>query len=261
METKLCGEVAFVTGGAQGVGQATAIRMAKSGMKRIAIMGRRKAALEETAHEISKLGSTPFIADGDLTDAASIRASVSAAAEALGPIDVLCNCAGATDRGTILDTTEEVFDRIFDTNVRGNFFMMQSVLPYMIAQKAGVIINVSSMLAYGGVPHLAAYSASKGALNTLTRNVANTVRHDGVRVHAINLGWTVTPAEHQVQTQLHGMPEDWAEVEGRKQPFGRLLNANDPAGLCVWLASQDAAMMTGTVIDLEQWIVGTLDAR
>lgn len=253
--------VAFITGGAQGVGRAVALRLAEKGFNRLTIMGRNKDTLAEAAAELERFGAEVFCAAADLADPEATKRAATQAYERFGATDVLCNCAGATDRGSILDTSIEVFDRIFDTNVRGNFFLIQNILPQMIARKSGVIINISSMLAYGGVPHLAAYSASKGALNTLTRNVANAVRHDRVRVHAINLGWTLTPAEHSVQTSVHGMPEDWAEIEGRKQPFGRLLTADDPAALCCWLASDEAAMMTGTVIDLEQWVVGTLDAR
>jgi NAD(P)-dependent dehydrogenase (short-subunit alcohol dehydrogenase family) len=111
------------------------------------------------------------------------------------------------------------------------------------------------------VPHLVAYSASKGALNVMTRNVANGMRHNGVRVHAINLGWTVTPAERRIQGEVHGLPPDWPEAEGAKQPFGRLLVPEDCAALCAFLASKSAEMMTGNIVDLEQWVVGTLDAR
>lgn len=258
---KLIGRTAFVTGGGQGVGAAVARRLVAGGATQVTLVARNRDALDETAAALRGQGAEVLAVSADLTDVEACRGAVREAEAAFGPVEIMCNCAGATDRGTIFDTSPETFDRLFDTNVRGNFFLIQAALPGMVARRSGVIVNISSMLAYGGVPHLAAYSATKGALNTLTRNVANTVRHDGVRVHAINLGWTVTPAEHVTQTQVHGLPEDWAEVEGAKQPFGRLLTAEDCAGVCAFLASEAASMMTGNIVDLEQWVVGTLDAR
>jgi NAD(P)-dependent dehydrogenase (short-subunit alcohol dehydrogenase family) len=258
---RLIGNTIFVTGAGQGVGEAVAKRLVAEGANRATLVGRRSAPLEKVANDLRAQGCEVLIATGDLSKVADCKRVVEEAQAAFGPIEIMCNCAGATDRGTIFDMSEDAFDRIFQTNVRSTFFTMQTALPAMVERRKGVVINISSMLAYGGVPHLAAYSASKAALNTLTRNVANTVRHDRVRVHAINLGWTVTPAEHQVQTQVHHLSEDWAEREGAKQPFGRLLNAADPAALCAFLSSEEAEMMTGTVIDLEQWVIGTLDAR
>jgi NAD(P)-dependent dehydrogenase (short-subunit alcohol dehydrogenase family) len=82
-----------------------------------------------------------------------------------------------------------------------------------------------------------------------------------VRVFAINLGWTVTPNEHRVQTEFHRLPEDWAETIGAKQPFGRLLNPDDPAGVVAFLCSEDAGMMTGAIIDLDQFVAGAVDTN
>jgi NAD(P)-dependent dehydrogenase (short-subunit alcohol dehydrogenase family) len=257
----LTGSTALVTGGGQGVGEATARRLVRNGVTGMTLVGRTKASLERVAADLRKEGAKVLTVEADISQVEDCRRAVAEAEAAFGAIAILCICAGATDRGTILDTSPEIFDKLFNTNVRGAFFLMQSALPKMIEKKNGVIVSVSSMLAHGGVPHLTAYSASKGALNILTRNVANGMRHNGIRVHAINLGWTVTPAERRIQSEVHGLPPDWPEVEGAKQPFGRLLEADDPAALTVFLASKGAEMMTGTLIDLEQWVVGTLDAR
>ncbi len=109
------------------------------------------------------------------------------------------------------------------------------------------------------LPFLLAYSASKAALVALTRGAANTLKRDGVRVFGINLGWTWTPAEQDVQTRVHGLPADWSQTIGARQPFGRLLLPEDPAGLIAFLASPDARMMTGAIIDLDQYVAGTVD--
>lgn len=257
----LIGDNIFVTGAGQGVGQAVAQALVAKGARKATLVDKNQRSLDGTAEELRRAGCTVHTVCADLTDVAECKRAVSEAQDAFGTIDIICNCAGSTERGTILDTSPEGFDRIFATNVRSTFFILQSALPAMIAQKSGVVINMSSMLAYGGVPYLTAYSASKAALNTLTRNVANAVKCDHIRVHAINLGWTVTPTEDLVQRTFHHLPENWAEIEGSKQPFGRLLTGEDPALLCAFLASEDAVMMTGTIIDLEQYINGTTDVR
>ena len=122
-----------------------------------------------------------------------------------------------------------------------------------------MIVNICSMLAYGGPPFLLAYSASKAALATLTKGAANTLKRDRVRVFGVNLGWTATPSEHHVQTERHGLPADWAERIGAKQPFGRLLIPDDVADLVAFLISPGARMMTGAIIDLDQFVAGTVD--
>lgn len=254
----LIGSTALVTGAGQGVGEAIVRQLVTAGVKKIAIAARTVSQLESVASSLRDLGAEVSVVSLDLQDLESVKAAAALAERELGRIDILVNSAGTTDRGDLFTTTPEVFDRIFNTNVRGNFFLMQAVAKGMASRKSGVIINISSMLAHGGLPHLLPYSASKAALNLITRNAANALRFDRVRIHAINLGWTVTPAEHKTQTQVHDMPEDWADREGEKQPFGRLLVADDPAALCVFLASKDAEMMTGTAIDLEQWVSGVL---
>ena len=131
----------------------------------------------------------------------------------------------------------------------------------MVAAKSGVIINIASMLAYGGPPNLGTYAASKAALMALSRNAANTFKRDGVRVFCVNLGWALTDGEHELQTGFHKLPQDWAETMGARMPFGRLITADDVAGLCAFLVSPPAQMMTGAVIDYEQMPVGTFDSH
>jgi NAD(P)-dependent dehydrogenase (short-subunit alcohol dehydrogenase family) len=258
---ELIGSTGFVTGGGQGVGEAIARRLVAAGLRQITIAARRINALERMADELRAAGAEVLTQQLDLESIASIKEAANAAQERFGPVDILINSAGATDRGDLFTTTPQSFDRLFNTNVRGNFFLMQELGKAMTERRSGVVINISSMLAHGGLPHLLPYSASKAALNLITKNVANSLRYNRVRVHAINLGWTVTPAENKTQIEVHGMPEDWAEKEGARQPFGRLLNADDPAALAVFLASRDAEMMTGTIIDMEQWVSGVINAE
>ena len=119
----------------------------------------------------------------------------------------------------------------------------------------GSIVNIQSVAAYCGLPFLFSYSATKGALVTLTKNLANTLRQDRIRVNGVNLGWTDTPGEQVVQT-LQGAPADWLERGEQSSPFGRLLKPEDVAGLCAYLLSDDSGILTGANIDYSQRVMG-----
>jgi NAD(P)-dependent dehydrogenase (short-subunit alcohol dehydrogenase family) len=248
---------AIITGAAQGVGEATAHQLASQGFGRFLLIDRSADRLGQAADRLRATGAEVHQMVTDLADIAATRAALAPHLTALGTVDALINAAGSTARGGIKDATVPVFDLLFAVNVRAPFFLIQDVAPHM--PRGGVIVNVASMLAHGGPAFLAAYAASKGALVTLTKTAANTLKADGLRVLAINLGWTVTPSEHDVQTRLHGLPEDWADQMGRNQPFRRLLTAEDPAALIGFLASPGAAMMTGAIIDLDQHVNGTME--
>jgi len=248
---------AVVTGAAQGIGEAAALRLAASGVDRFLLIDRQRDKLKSVADALRNVGNKVEILVADLTDLADLLPHLDANLATLGPVDILINAAGTTARGGLLDTTPDTFDFIFALNVRAAFFMMQRTTPRM--PRGGVIVNITSMLAYGGPPFLLAYSASKAALVTLTKGTANTVKRDGIRAFGINLGWTWTPAEQEVQTRLHGLSENWSETLGAKQPFGRLLMPEDPAALIAFLVSDDARMMTGAIIDLDQYVAGTVD--
>lgn len=251
---------ALITGAAQGVGEGIARRFVLDGIRKLALTDLDAALLEQTAASLRGAGAEVVTIAADLAAVAACAAAVEKAAAAFGRLDVLANCAGSTARGGLLDTDETAFDRLFAVNVKAPFFMMQHAARVMLKRQSGVIINISSMLAHGGPPFLLTYSATKAALVTITKSAANTFKREGIRVFAINLGWTVTTTEHRTQTLGHGMPQDWAEVVGRAQPFGRLLTPDDPAGLASFLISKDASMMTGVAIDLEQFVIGTSEA-
>jgi NAD(P)-dependent dehydrogenase (short-subunit alcohol dehydrogenase family) len=249
---------ALITGGAQGIGAAVARQFLAGGFSGVLLVDRNQEKLGTTQKVLGK-GAEIFA--GDLRDRATISSSVAKAIKSFGRIDVVVNAAGNTERCGIADTTPEAFDRLFEVNVKAPLLMMQEAAKHMVAAKSGVIINIASMLAYGGPPNLATYSASKSALMTLSRNAANTFKRDGVRVFCVNLGWAVTDGEHELQTGFHKLPQDWAEQIGARMPFGRLITADDVAGLCAFLVSPPAQMMTGAVIDYEQMPVGTFDSH
>ncbi len=249
---------ALITGGAQGIGAAIARKFLADGFTGVVLVDRNQQKLE---HMQKLLGKGVEIFAGDLRDQATLGGCVAKAIACYGRLDVVVNAAGNTKRYGIADTTPEDYEEMFDVNVKAPLFIMQAAARHMVAARSGVIINIASMLAHGGPPNLATYSASKAALMVLSRNAANTFKRDGVRVFCVNLGWTLTDGEHELQTTFHKLPQDWAEDIGARMPFGRLIKPDDVAGLCAFLVSPPAQMMTGAVIDYEQMPLGTFDVH
>ena len=254
------GRFALITGAAQGMGFAAAKRFLEMGFGGVMLLDRNGSKLKDSAAKLKPLGRAEIF-EGDLLDITLPARAVAAAAAAFGRLDVLVNAAGSTERCGLDDTTPEAYERLFSANVRAPLFMMQEAVKRMRPRRSGTIINVSSMLAHGGPPNLATYSASKSALNTLTKSVANTVKRDGIRAFAINLGWVLSEGEQALQTGFHGLPENWAEAIGKRMPAGRLIVPDDVAGLMAYLVSPSAQMMTGAVIDYEQMPAGVFDAH
>src|ERR1019366_576412 len=153
--------------------------------------------------------SAVFI-EADVSRGEDFRRVVASAIAPLGSVSALVNAAGATNRGSLLDTEPETFERLFATNVRGPFFLMQGVVRHLIETGApGSIGNILSMAAHVGQSYLAPYSASKGALVTLTRNVANAYRQQRIRCNGLLPGWMDTPGEDVIQKTVHGVAEGW----------------------------------------------------
>ena len=149
------------------------------------------------------------------------RKVVAEADKAFGRVDILVNSAGITDRGTIWDTKPELFDAMFAVNVRAPFFLMQDALTVMKREKIeGSIVNIISMSGHGGQSFITAYCASKGALITLTRNVAYSVMNHRIRVNGLTIGWMDTPGEDRIMKTYHGAEDGWLET-GREGPAVR----------------------------------------
>ena len=207
------------------------------------------------AASIAGSGGGAAFVRADVRSEADCRALVDRAAATYGRLDVLVNNAGISTRGTIEDTTAQTWDDVFAVNVRGAFLCMQQAVTHMKAQRSGSIVNIGSINAYIGEPKLMAYSASKGALMTLTRNAASYLNRYRIRVNQINPGWTLTPSEHRVKLE-EGKGEGWVAEAVRTRPFGRLLSPRDVALAALYLASAESECVTGSVLDLEQYPVG-----
>ena len=256
----LSGKVAIVTGGTQGLGEAIARLFGERGAAGIVICGRNRERGERVASDISSAGCPTVFVEADLAKVADCRKVVATADERFGRVDVLVNAAALTDRGDIFDTTEQRFNEIFDVNVRGPFFLIQESVRIMRREKiAGSIANIQSMAAHGGQPFNTAYCASKGALATLTRNVAHSLLKFRIRVNGLNIGWMSTPGEDSIQKTYHGAKDGWLEEAVKAKPFGRLIDPKEVARACAYLCSDESGLMTGSNIDFDQNVVGTSD--
>ena len=256
----LSGKVAIVTGGTQGLGEAIARLFGERGAAGIVICGRNRERGERVASDISSAGCPTVFVEADLANVADCRKVVATADERFGRVDVLVNAAALTDRGDIFDTTEQRFNEIFDVNVRGPFFLIQESVRIMRRERiAGSIANIQSMSAHGGQPFNTAYCASKGALATLTRNVAHSLLKFRIRVNGLNIGWMSTPGEDSIQKTYHGAKDGWLEEAVKAKPFGRLIDPKEVARACAYLCSDESGLMTGSNIDFDQNVVGTSD--
>jgi NAD(P)-dependent dehydrogenase (short-subunit alcohol dehydrogenase family) len=252
-------KIVIVTGGTQGVGEGIARAAAAAGAVGLCLSGRNAARGEKVAADISSSGCPAIFVAGDLGDAATCREIVQRTDQRFGRIDGLVNAAGLTDRGTVEATSVELWDRLFAVNVRAPFILTQEVVRRLkAARRPGSIVNIITMSSHGGQPFLTAYSASKGALATLTKNNAYALRRDRIRVNGLNIGWTDTPGEHAIQKR-DGKPADWLQKAEPQQPFGRLLNPADVATMAVYLLSDASEMMTGALIDFDQNVIGAYD--
>jgi NAD(P)-dependent dehydrogenase (short-subunit alcohol dehydrogenase family) len=256
----LNGKIAIVTGGTQGLGEAITRLFAERGAAGLVICGRNARAGEQVASELSAAGCPTVFVQADLANVADCRKVVAKAEERFGRVDALVNAAGLSDRGDIFDTTEERFNEIFNVNVRAPFFLIQESVRIMRRQKiAGSIVNIQSMSAHGGQPFITAYCTSKGALATLTKNVAHSLLKFRIRVNGLNIGWMSTPGEDRIMKTYHDAKDGWLEAAVKTRPFGRLLDPKEVARACAYLCSDESGLMTGSNIDFDQNVVGTGD--
>ena len=259
MSGLLDGKVVLINGGTQGVGGATARAAVREGA-RVVVTGRRLDAGKRFAAELETLGGDVRFVQTDMADPEQARRSVTRTVEEFGRIDGLCNAAGITTRGTLLDTTPELFDTHVAVNLRGPFFAMQAAVTDMIERHtAGSIVNIVSIAAHGGQGYLAPYVAAKAGLAGLTRNAAYAHRWDRIRINGLNIGWTESEGETQTQRQFHQADDDWAAAAAKKLPMGKLGQPDEIAEIVVLLLSPRSGVVTGSVIDWDQIVIGGHD--
>ena len=260
-QSSLEGKVAVITGSTQGLGEAIAHLFAARGVAGLVITGRNAARGAGVKAALEAKGVNTIFVAADLTDQQDTAKIIPAADKAFGRVDILVNSAGITDRGTIWDTSPELFDRMFAVNVRAPFFLMQDALKLMRREKIqGSITNIISMSGHGGQSFITAYCASKGALITLTKNVASAVMNHRIRVNGLTIGHMNTPGEDRIMRTYHGAQDGWLEGAEKTKPFGRLLEVDEVARAVAFLSSAESGMMTGSIIDFDQQVVGAGDS-
>ena len=248
--------VLVVTGAANGIGRSIAELAIARGVREICLSDVDADSLSETAERLRRDANVETVV-ADLKEPVASAKIADRTIARFGRIDGLVNAAGVTTRASFIDGTAGVWDDVFAINARSTFLLMQRAIMNMLERKAtGAIVNIQSMNAHCGHPDLAIYAASKGAIQTLTKNAANAHLGDGIRVNGINLGWTLTDAEHRLQSEVLKQGDDWAKRAGASLPLGRLLSSTEASRLAVQLLDPISAPLTGACIDMEQWIAG-----
>ena len=238
---ELSGLAAIVTGGGSGIGRATARLLAQRGAD-VAVLD-------------LKPGDEFVGVAADVTDDASVRLAVDTAAGRLGGIDILVNNAGIGSIGTVADNPDEEWHRVFDVNVVGMVRVTRAALPYLRASEHAAIVNTCSIAATAGLPQRAVYSATKGAVLSLTLAMAADHVYEGIRVNCVNPGTADTPWVGRLLDQAADPAAERAALNAR-QPIGRLVSADEVAAGIAYLASPLASSVTGTALAIDGGMSG-----
>ncbi|RJQ65660.1 MAG: glucose 1-dehydrogenase [Desulfobacteraceae bacterium] len=241
-EFDLDGKVAVITGAGRGMGHEIALALARYGAD-LVVCSRTVTELEEVASEVKKMRGRVLIQQMDIRRIPDIQAMVDASVNAYGRIDILVNNAGINLPQAAEEVTEEAWDSILNTNLKGLFFCAQAVGRVMIKQKKGKIINVSSQAGQVGIPHRAAYCSSKGAVNQLTRVLALEWAQHGINVNAIGPTFVETPFTKPMLEKA-----GFRDFVLDRIPWGRLGKPADVIGSVIFLASEASDLVTGHIL-------------
>ena len=244
----LSGKVAIVTGGAQGIGRACAMRFAAEGAK-VVIADIVDSEGNAVAGELTGAGHAARFVHANVAERLDVHNLIAAAVEAYGRLDIMVTCAGVIEVAPFLELDETAFDKTLKVNLKGTFLCAQAAAKQMVRQlesndgPPGTIVTVSSINAWFGLPNSVAYSASKGAVTQLTRSIAMSLAEHGIRVNAVGPGTVETSMNSGLTADDSGL----AKVLART-PLGRLGQPEEIAAVAAWLASDQASYITGQTI-------------
>ena len=238
----LSGHVALVTGASQGIGQACALRLAEAGAT-VALAARNREKLDEVAAKITSAGGKAAVFALDVSDEEQIKSIVKAASAELGKLDILVNNAGITRDQLVMRMKRADWDAVINTNLTSAYLCIQSVIPGMLKQRWGRIINVTSIFGQMGQAGQANYAASKAGLIGLTMAIAREVGSRNITCNAVAPGFIAT-------AMTDALPEEIKQTGLKAIPLGRIGTTEDVAGAVRFLASDDASYITGHVLNV-----------
>jgi len=260
MTGKLDGKVIVISGGTQGLGEAIARQAVADGAAGLVIAGRSGDKGDALAKELSDLGTPTVFVEADMSRADAPQQVIAAADERFGVIHGLVNVAAATWRDNVWTATPDGFDQMISVNARAPLFLIQGAAEVMRREGvSGSIVNIGSTSGHGGQPFILSYCVSKGALETMTRNLAFSLMRHRIRVNEICPGWMDTASEDAVQRKFHGATDGWLERAEAEQPMGRLIKPPEVAKVVAFYLSDESGMLTGNIVDYDQSVVGAGD--
>ncbi len=244
---RLQDKVILVTGSTTGIGEAIARRAVAEGA-RVLIHGRDEKRGQAL---VAELAPSAALHIDDIADPAAPQRIVAAAIDAFGKLDAVVNNAASVQRSNLSNTDAALFDKLIAINLRAPLLLIQAAAPHL-KQTRGCVLNIGSLNGHCGEANLLAYSISKGGLMTLSRNLADALGQEGVRVNHFNVGWVLTPNEYHVKI-ADGLPPDWPErIPRTKAPAGRLMKPEEIAAAAVYWIGDESYPISGSVVDMEQ---------
>ena len=251
MTNRLKDKVALVTGSTTGIGEALARRFASEGAK-VMVHGLSKSEAEGVVQAIRQQGGEAASIIEDLADPKACKRLVDTVLEQFHRLDILVNNAALMTRSDLESTTADVFDQTIAVNLRAPLLLIQAAHA-SLQQSRGVVLNIGSVNGYCGEKNQLAYALSKGALMTLSRNLADSLGPEGIRVNHFNLGWVLTKNEYALKRR-EGLPDDWPQqLPFTSAPSGRLITPEEIAHFALAFVESEAGPISGAVVELEQY--------